>query len=228
MNKVSLVGYTNAGKSTLFNMLTGENQLAEDKLFATLDPTTRIVDLPDKRRILLTDTVGFIKKLPHDLVAAFKATLEEVAEADLLLHLVDVSHPQSEAQIEAVNGVLKELNAYDLPTIILFNKIDLPEGDGLLPVLQIKYPDSLGISARTGDGLEELQTRLTEYFSAQDTEMSLELSYQDGKALDYLYKNGEVLELDYQGDSIQIRARLPHRCLKALDSLMTHSTYLTR
>ena len=141
MIKVSLVGYTNAGKSTLFNALTGENRLAENKLFATLDPTTRIVDLPDNRQILLTDTVGFIKKLPHHLVAAFKATLEEVAEADLLLHVVDGSHPQAEAQIEAVNSVLKSLNAYDISTVILLNKMDLSENEEQSQLLRIKYPD---------------------------------------------------------------------------------------
>ena len=109
MINISLVGYTNAGKSTLFNALTSENRLAEDRLFATLDPTTRPLDLPDNRHVLLSDTVGFLKKLPHHLVAAFKATLEEVAEADLLLHVVDVSHPEAESQIDAVNEVLKEL-----------------------------------------------------------------------------------------------------------------------
>ena len=228
MIKVSLVGYTNAGKSTLFNALTGENRLAEDKLFATLDPTTRIVDLPDNRRILLTDTVGFIKKLPHHLIAAFRATLEEVAEADLLLHLADVSCLQADDQIEAVNGVLKELNAFDIPTIMLFNKIDLLEDEGQLQLLQIKYPNNLATSALTGDGVAELKARLAEHFSAQDIDMSLTLSYQDGKALDYLYKHGEVSATDYQGEAIQVKARLPRRYLKALDRLATHSTYVTR
>lgn len=228
MTKVSLVGYTNAGKSTLFNALTGENRLAENQLFATLDPTTRAVDLPDNRQILLTDTVGFIKKLPHHLVAAFKATLEEVAEADLLLHVVDGSHPQAEAQIEAVNSVLKSLNAYDIPTIILLNKSDLSNHEEQSQLFNIKFPDSLEISARMGDGLEQLKSRIAERFSSQDIDMSLILSYRDGKALDYLYKHGEVFEADYHGDAIQVKARLPHRYLKSLDSLAAHSTYKLR
>ena len=228
MIKVSLVGYTNAGKSTLFNALTGENRLAENQLFATLDPTTRVVDLPDNRQILLTDTVGFIKKLPHHLVAAFKATLEEVAEADLLLHVVDGSHPQAEAQIEAVNSVLKSLNAYDIPTIILLNKSDLSNHEEQSQLFHIKFPDSLDISARMGDGLEQLKSRIAERFSSQDIDMSLILSYRDGKALDYLYKHGEVFEADYHGDAIQVKARLPHRYLKSLDSLAAHSTYKLR
>ena len=226
MIKVSLVGYTNAGKSTLFNALTGENRLAENKLFATLDPTTRIVDLPDNRQILLTDTVGFIKKLPHHLVAAFKATLEEVAEADLLLHVVDGSHPQAEAQIEAVNSVLKSLNACDISTVILLNKMDLSEDEEQSQLIRITYPDCLEISARTGAGLEQLKTKLAERFSTQDIDMSLILSYRDGKALDYLYKHGEVFEADYGGNGIQVKARLPHRYLKALDPLVAHSTYV--
>ena len=226
MTKVSLVGYTNAGKSTLFNALTAENRLAEDKLFATLDPTTRIVELPDNQRMLLTDTVGFIKKLPHQLIAAFKATLEEVTEADLLLHLVDVSHPQAQSQIDAVNGVLKELGAIEIPTIMLFNKMDLLEGEAPLRLFQSDYPDSLGISALTGDGLEQLKALLAERFSAHDIDMSLTLSYQDGKALDYLYKHGEVFGADYQSNSIQVKARIPQRYLKSLDRLMTHSTYV--
>ena len=225
MIKVSLVGYTNAGKTTLFNALTAENQLAEDKLFATLDPTTRIVELSDNQRILLTDTVGFIKKLPHQLVAAFKATLEEVTEADLLLHVVDISHPQAEDQIDAVDGVLKELGALEIPTIMLFNKMDLLEWEGELQLFPSKYPDSLRISALTGDGLEKLKAHLAERFSAYDVDMSLALSYQDGKALDYLYKHGEVFGTDYQGDSIQVKARIPRRYLKSLDRLMPHSTY---
>ena len=139
--KVSLVGYTNAGKSTLFNRLTGETVLAEDKLFATLDSTTRKLDLPQKQQILLSDTVGFIKKLPHQLVAAFKATLEEVLEADLLLHVVDVSHPEAEAQIAAVNVVLEELEATDIPMFMVFNKIDSLKRDSEeLHILQCQYP----------------------------------------------------------------------------------------
>ena len=224
MINVSLVGYTNAGKSTLFNALTSENRLAEDKLFATLDPTTRLLDLPDNQRVLLSDTVGFLKKLPHHLVASFKATLEEVAEADLLLHVVDVSHPEAESQIDAVDEVLKELGALERPTLMLFNKIDLLEEEGHIQLFQSKYPDSLAISAQNGVGLEALKDLLTERFSIQDVDVSLALSYQDGKALDYLYKHGEVLDTDYQGESICVKAKLSQRYLKALERLTTNST----
>ena len=224
MINVSLVGYTNAGKSTLFNALTSENRLAEDKLFATLDPTTRLLDLPDNQRVLLSDTVGFLKKLPHHLVASFKATLEEVAEADLLLHVVDATHPEAESQIDAVDEVLKELGALERPTLMLFNKIDLLEAEGHIRLFRSKYPDSLAISAQNGMGLEALKDLLAERFSTQDVDMSLALSYQDGKALDYLYKHGEVFETDYQGESIRVKAKIPQRYLKALDRLTTNST----
>ena len=224
MINVSLVGYTNAGKSTLFNALTSEKRLAEDKLFATLDPTTRLLDLPDNQRVLLSDTVGFLKKLPHHLVASFKATLEEVAEADLLLHVVDVCHPEAESQIDAVDEVLKELGALERPTLMLFNKIDLLEEEGHIQLFQSKYPDSLAISAQNGGGLEALKDLLTERFSIQDVDVSLALSYQDGKALDYLYKHGEVLDTDYQGESICVKAKLSQRYLKALERLTTNST----
>src|SRR6476619_8168888 len=128
----SIVGYTNAGKSTLLNKLTGAGVLAKDILFATLDPTTRRLRLPTNQNVLLTDTVGFIRKLPHGLVEAFKATLEEVVEAELLLHVVDLSHPQADEQIMAVNTVLKEIGADGKPTIMVFNKMDKFGGNGLL------------------------------------------------------------------------------------------------
>ena len=224
MINVSLVGYTNAGKSTLFNALTSEHRLAEDKLFATLDPTTRLLDLPDNRHVLLSDTVGFLKKLPHHLVASFKATLEEVVEADLLLHVVDVAHPEAESQIDAVDEVLKELDAFERPTLMVFNKVDLLENEEYAQLFRNKYPDSLAISAQNGTGLEALKDLLAERFSTQDVEVSIVLSYQDGKALDYLYKHGEVFDTDYQGESIKVKAKLPQRYLKALDRLTTNST----
>ena len=224
MINVSLVGYTNAGKSTLFNALTSEHRLAEDKLFATLDPTTRLLDLPDNRHVLLSDTVGFLKKLPHHLVASFKATLEEVVEADLLLHIVDVAHPEVESQIDAVDEVLKELDAFERPTLMVFNKVDLLENKEYTQLFRNKYPDSLAISAQNGTGLEALKDLLAERFSTQDVEVSIALSYQDGKALDYLYKHGEVFDTDYQGESIRVKAKLPQRYLKALDRLTTNST----
>jgi GTP-binding protein HflX len=227
MINVALVGYTNAGKSTLFNALTSGDRLVEDKLFATLDPTTRVIDLPDNQRLLLSDTVGFIKKLPHHLVAAFKATLEEVTEADLLLHVVDVSHPQAESQIDAVNAVLNELGCTELPTMMLFNKTDLLQAEGRVQLFQGKYSDSLATSAQNGTGLEELKDLLAKRFSTHAIDISLALSYQDGKALDYLYKHGKVLETNYQGNLIQVKATIPLRHMKALDLLVMNSTYVT-
>jgi GTP-binding protein HflX len=151
----SIVGYTNAGKSTLLNRLTGASVLAEDKLFATLDPTTRRLRLPTNQNVLLTDTVGFIKKLPHGLVEAFKATLEEVVQADLLLHVVDISHPLAAQQIEAVNEVLLEIGAAGKPVLMVFNKLDQLAG-GFPPVMREKYPHAVNISARTGEGIDPL------------------------------------------------------------------------
>src|SRR5437588_4670626 len=161
----SIVGYTNAGKSTLLNKLTGSDVLVENKLFATLDPTTRRLRLPTNQNVLLTDTVGFIRKLPHGLVEAFKATLEEVVQTDLLLHVVDVSHPQAEEQIRSVDAVLKKLGADGKPTLMVFNKIDQLNGNrDVLTRLLERHPHGVAISATSGEGmpalLEQLSTEL--------------------------------------------------------------------
>ena len=221
--KVSLVGYTNAGKSTLFNALTGETVLAEDKLFATLDSTTRKVDLPQKQQILVTDTVGFIKKLPHQLVAAFKATLEEVLEADLLLHIVDVSHPEAEAQIAAVNVVLKELDATDIPMFMVFNKIDRLKSDEELHILQCQYPDALPISAQRGDGIPALIDALAHRFAEHGTDLSLCIPYIEGKVLDLLHKHGIVLDIKYATEAVYVEVRLPNRYLKSVSQFLVSS-----
>ena len=221
--KVSLVGYTNAGKSTLFNALTGETVLAEDKLFATLDSTTRKVDLPQKQQILVTDTVGFIKKLPHQLVAAFKATLEEVLEADLLLHIVDVSHPEAEAQIAAVNVVLGELEATDIPMFMVFNKIDRLKSDEELHILQCQYPDALPISAQRGDGIPALIDALAHRFAEHGTDLSLCIPYIEGKVLDLLHKHGIVLDIKYATEAVYVEVRLPNRYLKSVSQFLVSS-----
>ena len=221
--RVSLIGYTNAGKSTLFNALTGETVLAEDKLFATLDSTTRKLDLPQKQQILLSDTVGFIKKLPHQLVAAFKATLEEVLEADLLLHVIDVSHPEAEAQIAAVNVVLEELKATDIPMFMVFNKIDGLKSDEELHLLQCQYPEALPISAQRGDGISALIDALAHRFAERGTELSLCIPYTEGKVLDLLHKHGIVLDAEYAADAVHVKARLPNRYLKSVSQFLVAS-----
>src|SRR5499425_1162848 len=167
----AVVGYTNAGKSTLLNLLTGAEVVAADKLFATLDPTTRSFVLPNKQRVLLTDTVGFLRKLPHTLIESFKATLEEVSEADLLIHIVDLSHPRVDEQMEAVDNVIKELDAFGKQTVIVFNKID-NLADGASPVrIELaenytrRFPGSVAISARTGEGVSNLVRALQDALS---------------------------------------------------------------
>src|SRR5450432_1058680 len=152
----AVVGYTNAGKSTLLNLLTGADLVAANQLFATLDPTTRSFTLPNKQRLLLTDTVGFLRKLPHTLIESFKATLEEVSQADLLIHVVDLSHSRLDEQMEAVDTVIKEIGAFGKQTLTIFNKIDLLENQDLVNVYREKFPGSVAISARTGAGVDEL------------------------------------------------------------------------
>ena len=221
--RVSLIGYTNAGKSTLFNALTGETVLAEDKLFATLDSTTRKLDLPQKQQILLSDTVGFIKKLPHQLVAAFKATLEEVLEADLLLHVIDVSHPEAEAQIAAVNVVLEELSATDIPMFMVFNKIDSLKSNEELHLLQCQYPEALPISAQRGDGIPALIDALAHRFAERGMNLSLCIPYTEGKVLDLLHKHGIVLDTEYTAEAVHVKARLSNRYLKSVEQFLASS-----
>ncbi|SHE28236.1 GTP-binding protein HflX [Desulfofundulus australicus DSM 11792] len=188
---VSLVGYTNAGKSTLLNALTGAGVPAEDKLFATLDPTTRRLVLPNNEMVLLTDTVGFIRRLPHHLVAAFRATLEEVVEADLLLHVVDVSSPDYPDQVKAVEKVLASLGAGEKPTILVYNKIDrlTAEETWLLPTGR----PAVAVSALTGRGLDELRRLIMEVLRDQRVRREFLVPYRRGDVLNLLYEKGEVL-----------------------------------
>jgi len=208
----SIVGYTNAGKSTLLNVLTGAHTLEEDKLFATLDPTTRRLRLPTNQNLFLTDTVGFIRKLPHGLVEAFKATLEEVAQADLLVHVVDAGHPQAAAQIAAVNTVLAEIGAAGKPTIMVFNKIDRMEGsNGQLAKLLDQFPGSVGISAKTGEGLGGLIHELGTQLRPSRELVELAVPHGESAVIARLHEVGQVLERDYEGKDARFKARLsPH------------------
>jgi GTP-binding protein HflX len=205
----SIVGYTNAGKSTLLNQLTGAAVLAKDILFATLDPTTRRLKLPTNQNILLTDTVGFIRKLPHGLVEAFKATLEEVVQADLLLHVVDVSHPQADEQIAAVNSVLNEIGAGDKATMMVFNKVDRLNGGNTLTRLHELYPNSVAISAKTGGGMEELLSEISTQIRPERELLDLKIPHEQAAVIARLHKVGQVLERRYTGKTARLKARVP-------------------
>lgn len=210
---IALVGYTNAGKSTLLNALSGAKVLAEDKLFATLDPTTRRVTLPAGREVLFTDTVGFIQKLPTDLVAAFRATLEEIAEADLLLHVVDISHPMADGQIEAVEEVLELLNITQKPMIMAWNKADLlsEEQRTDLQTDTARYGDTVLISAQTGEGVSILLEAIETTLRRQMVELSLRIPYRDGEVLNLLHEQGIIEEERHEEDGTHIRAFVPQR-----------------
>src|ERR1044071_1682409 len=194
----SIVGYTNAGKSTLLNTLTGSKALAVDKLFATLDPTTRRLHLPTNQDVLLTDTVGFIRKLPHGLVEAFKATLEEVVQADLLLHVVDVSHPQAEEQIQSVEAVLKEIGAEGKPTLMVFNKTDRLNGsrEKLSRFLE-RYPHGVAISAADVDGLPALVAELGSQIRPLREFVELAVPHEKAGVIARLHEVAQVVERRY-------------------------------
>ena len=206
---VALVGYTNAGKSTLLNALTPARVLAEDKLFATLDPTTRKMLLPSGRDALITDTVGFIQKLPTDLVAAFRATLEEILEADLILHVVDASHPNALEQAAVVEEVLDDLGAGHIPAVTAFNKIDLlPDGE-LPPELREDYPDAVAISALKGWGMDALLQRIDATLIARMRPVQVFIPYDQGELVDLFHTYGVVEEERHEGAGVRISGRLP-------------------
>ncbi len=210
---VAIVGYTNSGKSTLLNRLSDADVLAADMLFATLDPTTRRVVMPGGREVLFTDTVGFIQKLPPDIVAAFRATLEEITEADLLLHVVDVNHPQAAAQIESVEDVLAELEIDHLPQIIALNKIDLlPDGrvpgDGLdLPAVGVP------VSALTGAGIEALLMAIEAVMEQNLQPLVVKLPYARGDLLSLFHERGQVGREEHLADGVIVDGRIPGRLI---------------
>lgn len=207
----SLVGYTNAGKSTLLNALTDADVKAYDQLFATLDPTTRQVELPDNQSILLTDTVGFIRKLPHGLVESFKATLEEVVEADLLIHVIDASHPGVENQIKAVHAVLEEIGAGEKPALNVLNKVDLPAGQETAPRLARLLDDPLTVSARDKQGLDTLLDALCDRLRDRNRHMRLRIPLSEGKKIATLKGVANILSEEYEDDAARIDAYIPAR-----------------
>ncbi len=206
--RVSLVGYTNVGKSTLLNTLTGADVLVEDKLFATLDSTVRAVDV-EGRTLLLSDTVGFIRKLPTRLVASFKSTLDEVTEADIILHVVDIAHPQFREQIEVVRETLKDLGADDKPTVMVFNKIDRLEAPGTMAGLKGQYPLSVFLSAARGINLGELRSVLLELIEERHREQTFELRPPDFKISAEFHRSARILEEIFEEDRIVIRCVIP-------------------
>jgi GTP-binding protein HflX len=206
----SIVGYTNAGKSTLLNTLTGAGVLAEDKLFATLDPTTRRLRLPTNQNVLLTDTVGFIRKLPHSVVESFKATLEEVVQTDLLLHVVDVSHPQADEQVQSVDAVLKEIGAEGKPTLMVFNKIDQLNGNqAVLTRFLERHPHGVAISASNGEGIPSLLAELGSQLRPIRDFMELSVPHDKSGVIARLHEVGQVIERNYKGKTARFKARIP-------------------
>jgi len=210
---VALVGYTNAGKSTLLNRLTGADTQTGDRLFDTLDTTTRRFRLDEVGEILLSDTVGFIQRLPHHLVEAFKATLEELCYADLLLHVVDVSNPGWEDQMAVVNKLIRELGAEETPRLEVFNKSDILTGE-ILP----RGADILRVSAATGEGCDALIRKIMEMLLAQSKRVILHVPYPDARIIDRIYKDGEILEREDLDDRIVLTAVIPERLYGQLEA----------
>ena len=203
----AIVGYTNAGKSTLLNTLTHAGVLEEDKLFATLDPTTRVLELPGKQKIYLTDTVGFIRKLPHHLIEAFKSTLEEAKYADVIIHVVDASNPQRDQQMYVVYETLKELGVKDKKVVTLFNKQDKISKEEIFRDFQADYV--LKISARTGQGLEDFKKVMEKILIENQIYLERNYSYQEAGKIQLIRKYGQLLEEEYTPEGIYVKARVP-------------------
>lgn len=215
---IAIVGYTNAGKSTLLNWLSGANVLVADMLFATLDPTTRRVTLPSGQEVLFTDTVGFIQKLPTQIVAAFRATLEEIQDADVLLHVVDATHPQAAAQIEAVEDTLAELEIDHLPMVVALNKADLlPEDADPIADLGVEDPAVL-VSAQTGTGMDALLTTLEAALTQYLQPLHVLLPYQRGDLVGLLYERGQVDAETHGEEGVEVYGRLPARLFPYFDA----------
>jgi len=213
---VSIVGYTNAGKSTLLNVLTDAGVLQEDKLFATLDPTTRRASLGGGVEILLTDTVGFIQKLPHHLVDAFRSTLEEAVHADFLVHVVDASHPDWNTHRETTLEVLGSLGAGDKPQVLVFNKMDSVTDEVLRRGLEIQFPEAIFVSLHRGEGLDALKASLTALARKLHAPRVFHLPLNRGDLVGYLYKNAQVLAERYTETAIEVEALVPPSALAAV------------
>ena len=217
--KICLVGYTNAGKSTLINKLTDAGVFVENRLFATLDTRTRKW-MPTKAvEVLISDTVGFVRNLPHQLVASFKATLEEAINADLLVHVIDVSNPEAMNQIESVNKVLKEIGCHEKPILEIFNKVDAVKKISDYETLQTIYPDAVCISAKTGFGLKELSDAVTSKYKGNEILIRVTYAHTNGKIQSFLRSQGKILDVQYNNNDVLIEARLGRNQLPELEHL---------
>jgi GTP-binding protein HflX len=221
MTTAALVGYTNVGKSALMNALTGSEVFTENRLFATLDATTRILRLPDGHEVLLTDTVGFIKDLPHGLVASFHATLEEVRTADLLLHVVDVTHSEVENQMNAVNTVLNELGCSDKPQLLVLNKCDLLSEPLPPEEMQRRFGDGVLTSAVTGQGLDDLRERMAQAARQWQVPIEIEIPLTDGRTLAEIGRHGTILSQEVTGDRLCVKAMVDRRFAPRIAPLTT-------
>jgi len=208
---VALVGYTNAGKSTLLNYLSHSNVYVANQLFATLDPTTRRVQLPDNHWVLFTDTVGFIQKLPTQLIAAFRATLEEITEADLLLHMVDITHPNALAQWKAVQNTLVDINADHIPVITAMNKIDLLPNPEIAQEIVANTPLSVAISAKKGTGIADMLTMIEKQLYETQIPIQIRLPYQEGQLISLIHEQGHVSSIHHERNSVTIHGSVPGR-----------------
>jgi GTP-binding protein HflX len=205
--RVSLVGYTNAGKSTLFKALTGSDVYIQDQLFATLDTTVRQLQIDESHQILLSDTVGFIRKLPHNLVASFKSTLKEVLEADLILVMLDISSSQIEDHIQTIENVLKDMGAQEIPKIIVLNKVDLISDRNMIEKRQREFPNSVTVSAQQHLRLSELRSRIIAKMEENFQTIDLEFSYDQGKTIAHAQEGVEVLKREYEETRVKLRIR---------------------
>lgn len=217
---IAIIGYTNAGKSTLINRLTGAQQLVRGSLFSTLDSVIRRFTLPNKQKVLFSDTVGFLHRLPHHLIEAFRATLEEVREADILLHVLDMSHPCIYEQNEAVLEVLRELAAERKPMVIALNKLDLVQDEFRLRRYLKDFKNSVAVSALYGTNMEELLEQLSHQLAGLMTESEIFIPQDKIYLLNLIYREGEVFHQEYQKEQVYIRARLPLKIKAKLDSLL--------
>lgn len=205
---IGLVGYTNAGKSTLMNALTDADAMVEDMLFATLDTKTRVWKLENGRKIMLSDTVGFIDKLPHHLVASFKTTLEEAAQSDILLHVVDISHPDAENHINTVNRVLKKIGLKDKKSILVFNKLDKLEDKADLTLYTSQYPDHIVVSAKEKYNIRELEQKITKLLEENMIDLSVVVPASNGKLISWMEQYGRVLNKTFNSNGVEYLVRL--------------------